>query len=209
MERITKYKGLALLVLNILMILGCANVNNSNNEISLSNIIASEQENKISEEVKEEYGFWGVWKIDEVALTSEMYTGTIKDGELQENLYDPEDYVGKEVEYLSDSFRLGNHIYNSPKYIIKYVSVEEFQNGGDFRLPDLYGLIEEKHIKVDMLDKYDNLSETLLLRFDILFADDVQYDIYPFIPIGTQCVILNNDTMLIGIWGKVLLAHKV
>lgn len=127
---------------------------------------------------KKEDDFLGVWKIDEVVLTSDMYTGTAKDGDLQENLYNPEDYVGDEVEYLSNSFRLGNYIYDNPEYKINYVSVEEFQNGGKFRLPDLYGLIDEKKIKVGMSDEYDNLSETLLLRFDVTFAYDIQYETY-------------------------------
>lgn len=164
---------------------------------------------EIPEQSKEEHDFWGVWKIDEVVLTSDMYTGTTKDGDSEENLYNPEDYIGMEVEYSSNSFRLGSQIYDEPRYIFKDVSVEDFQNGGDFRLPDLYSLIEEKQIKVEKSNKYDNLSETLLLRFDITFADDVQYDTYSFIPVGTQCVLLNNNTMLIGVWGKILLAHKV
>ncbi len=51
-----------------------------------------------SEQLKDEYDFWGVWRIDEVVLTSELYTGTTKDGELEENLYNPEDFIGMEVE---------------------------------------------------------------------------------------------------------------
>ena len=200
---------MVLLVLNVFMIAGCANVSNINAQFSLKNTSITEQANETSEQSKEEYDFLGVWRIDEVVLTSEMYTGTTKDGDLEENLYNPEDYIGMEVEYSSNSFRLEGQLYDDPEYTVKYVSVEDFQNGGDFRLPDLYSLIEEKQIKVDNCDEYDSLSETLLLLFDITFADDVQYDTYSFIPVGTQCVLLNNDTMLIGVWGKILLAHKV
>ncbi len=200
---------MVLLSLNVFMIAGCANISNINAQVSSKNISVTEQVNETPEQSKEEYDFQGVWRIDEVVLTSEMYTGTTKDGNLEEDLYNPEDYIGIEIEYSTNSFRLGDRIYDNPEYIVKYVSVEDFQNGGKFRLPDVYSLIEEKQIKVNKSDEYNSLSETLLLRFDITFTDDVQYETYSFIPIGTQCVLLNNDTMLIGIWGKILLAHKV
>lgn len=205
MGRISKHKKTILLVIITFMIAGCANISNIN---FLKNTFISKQVNEGSEQSKEGRDFWGVWRIDEVVLTSEMYTGTTKDGDLEVDLYDPEDYIGMEVEYSFDFFRFEDQIYDNPEYIVKYVSVEEFQNGGDFRLPDLYGLIEEKQIKVNKSDEYNNLSETPLLCFDIAFASNVQYDIYSFVPIGTQGVLLSNDTMLIGVWGKILLAHK-
>ena len=38
---------------------------------------------------------------------------------------------------------------------------------------------------------------------------EVSYGEFDFIPVGAQCVILNEGTMLIGLWGKILLAHRI
>ena len=53
----------------------------------------------------------------------------------------------------------------------------------------------------------DYTGETLLLRFNVDFADEVSYGKYNFIPVGTQCILLNEDAMIVGIWGKTLLAR--
>ena len=55
----------------------------------------------------------------------------------------------------------------------------------------------------------DYTSKTMLLMFDVDFSEQVSYRQYSFIPIGTQCVLLNDDTMIVERWGKTLLAHKV
>ena len=54
-----------------------------------------------------ELPFFGTWYIEKVAVISEMYTGTTKDGVAEEDLYDSEDFVGYELEYTADYFRIG------------------------------------------------------------------------------------------------------
>lgn len=157
----------------------------------------------------EEPSFFGVWSIDKVALISKMYTGTTKDGDLEENLFDPADYLGYEIEYSSEFFRLGDEKYVEPEYVLSYTTVEKHQNGGIYRLPSLYGFIIEEGITLDKMNEYENMSDIPLQRFDVKFKADVKYEKYSFIPVGTQCVLLNKDTMLVGVWGKILLARRV
>lgn len=45
-----------------------------------------------------------------------MYTGTTKDGVAEEDLYDSEDFVGYELEYTADYFRIGENTYTDPEY---------------------------------------------------------------------------------------------
>ena len=58
-----------------------------------------------------ELPFFGTWYIEKVAVISEMYTGTTKDGVAEEDLYDSEDFVGYELEYTADYFRIGENTY--------------------------------------------------------------------------------------------------
>ena len=37
---------------------------------------------------------YGEWQIDRAVLKSNMYTGTPLDGDFENNIFDPEDYVG-------------------------------------------------------------------------------------------------------------------
>lgn len=111
---------------------------------------------------EEECELYGTWYIDRVALISDMYTGTTLDGDFEENLFDPAEYIGYELQYSEEFFCLGDAEYCDPLYELQYQSVEEYDNGG---------------------------------KFD-------------FIPVGTQCILLNKDTMLLGIWGKILLAYR-
>ena len=54
-----------------------------------------------------------------------------------------------------------------------------------------------------------NLSQVELMRIDVKFDYETNYQDYPFIPVGTQAVLLNSNTMMIGVWGKVLLAYRI
>lgn len=159
------------------------------------------------ESSEEKYDFFGTWRIKKVALTSEMYTGTTLDGVREEDLYDSEDYLGYELEYSSKIFRLGDAKYKNPNYVITNITIESFDNGGRFRLPDIYTFIAEEGIKINNGEKYT--SETPLIYFKIEFEEEISYKKYNFIPVGTQCVLLNHDIMLIGLWGKVLIAYRV
>lgn len=162
-----KFVRIVLFISSLLILTGC--IKNEKTHQDLPNPSSeSGVLHEVTKNTKENYKFFGVWKIDEVVLTSNMYTGTSKDGDYY--VYDPADYIGDELEYQTDFFRLGDHIYYEPKYTIKYESVEEFQDGGIYRLPDIYGLLEEKKIRVNMEEDYDNLGEVPLLRFDVDFT---------------------------------------
>ena len=154
----------------------------------------------------EEYPFFGTWRIEKVAVISEMYTGTTLDGVAEEDLYDSEDFLGYELEYTPQYFRIGDEKYEVPEYVVSYRTVHDFNVGGKF-WPDLYRFIREEEIKINNMDDYT--SETLLMQFDVNFTGQVFYGQYNFIPIGTQCVLLNDDIMIVGMWGKTLLAYSV
>lgn len=150
--------------------------------------------------------FYGTWHIEKVAMISKMYTGTTLDGCDEEDLFDSEDLIGYELEYTDRYFRIGDNKYKNPEYEIEHKAVERVQSGGIFR-PDIYTLIAEEKIRINNEEEYD--SETLLLWFDVDFPYEVSYGKYDFIPVGTQCILLNEDTMIVGTWGKVLLARRI
>lgn len=151
--------------------------------------------------------FYGTWHIEKVATISEMYTGTTLDGCDEEDLFDSEDFIGYELEYTDRYFRIGDKKYKNPEYEIKYDTVEGVQYGGNF-WPKIYMLINEEGIKINNEKEYSP-KETLLLWFDVDFPYEVSYGKYDFIPVGTQCILLNEDTMIVGTWGKVLLARRI
>ena len=164
----------------------------------------------ISEDKKEieaiECPFFGTWRIEKVAVISDMYTGTTLEGGLEEDLYDSENFLGYELEYAPQYFRIGDEKYEVPEYVVSYRTVHDFNVGGKF-WPDLYTFIGEEEIKINNMDDYT--SETLLMQFDVNFTGQVFYGQYDFIPIGTRCVLLNDDIMIVGTWGKTLLAYRV
>ncbi|MBD5550552.1 MAG: hypothetical protein HDQ96_05155 [Lachnospiraceae bacterium] len=151
--------------------------------------------------------FYGTWYIEKVAMISEMYTGTTLDGGYEEDLFDSEDFLGYELEYTSRYFRIGDKKYKNPEYKIEYKSVESVNSSGNFRPVDIYGVINKEKIKVN--NEEDYTADTLLLWFNVEFLDEVSYGKYDFIPVGTHCILLNEDTMIVGIWGKVLLARRI
>ena len=83
------------------------------------------------------------------------------------------------------------------------MKVPEYNDGGKFRLPSFYEFIENEDINIVNSEKYESWSELSLKFYQVKFKDDY------FIPVGTQVILLNNDTMLVGIWGKIILAHRV
>lgn len=178
-----------------------------------SECLAEQVPKDISKAVKREiYGendFYGVWHIDKAVLQSKMYAGTTQDGDFEKNLYDPEDYIGLEVEYDPEYFRLGSERYNSPEYVFTSRTVKDVNDGGKFYNPDIYEFLLDESIEVIHANHYDSLAEVPLLQIEIRFSKEVSYDNYDFIPVGTQCIILDEDTMLIGLWGKSLLAHRI
>lgn len=155
----------------------------------------------------ESQSIYGLWQIADVAVISEMYTGTTLDGWAPEDLYDPEAFIGYELEYGTDFFRLGDEIYKNPEYVVTTSTIDEFNEGGRFWNPDLYTFIEEENIVFDNADMY--IAEIPIAQYKLKFKEEVGYGQYDFIPMGTQCVQLNENTLLVGLWGKVMVAYRV
>lgn len=138
-----------------------------------------------------------------------MYTGTSLDGDFEENIFDPEDFVGYTLRYSEESFSLGDVEYANPCYLVSEITVGEYNEGGGFRNPDLFSLIAEEEIEVEGAANTLNLSQARLTRVDVTFDYETNYSDYSFIPVGTQVALLDYNTMLIGVWGKILLAHRI
>lgn len=92
-----------------------------------------------------ELPFFGTWYIEKVAVISEMYTGTTKDGVAEEDLYDSEDFVGYELEYTADYFRIGENTYTDPEYGLFFEDIFTVNDGGRF-LPHVCDFMEEEGI---------------------------------------------------------------
>lgn len=158
--------------------------------------------------IDNEVDFYGVWNIDKVVLQSKMYTGTIMDGDFEENIYDSADYIGMEIEYDPDYFRLGSEVYTNPEYAITNMTVKKINEGGIFYNPDLYEFIIKNKIQIFNENNYEYLSEVPLLQVEVNFSEEIKYGDLSFIPVGVQTIVLNENTMLIGLWGEILLAYK-
>ena len=127
----------------------------------------------------------------------------------EEDLYDSEDFVGYELEYTADYFRIGENTYTDPEYGLFFEDIFTVNDGGRF-LPHVCDFMEEEGIDWHD-DKYygqrDGMELHLLVYID--FEETVFYETYDFIPVGTRFTLLNEDTMLVEFWGKTLLARRV
>lgn len=151
-----------------------------------------------NEESKPE--IFGTWSLEKIVLKSEAYDGTSKEAL---GGIDEEDYVGLELEFTDKYLRLGEEKFLYPKYILEYMTVAEYNDCGKYKLPSTYGVILDQNIDIANSEKYEWLSEIPLKFYQANFDEDY------FIPVGTQVVVLNNDIMLVGIWGKIILARRV
>ncbi len=159
-----------------------------------NNLTDSESKDKSDIEI------YGIWNLEKVVLKSEAYDGTSKEAL---GGIDEEDYVGLELEFTDKYLRLGEDKFPNPKYTLEYMTVTEYNDGGKYILPDVFSFIQDENIIIVNREKYKSLSEVPLKFYQAKFKKDY------FIPVGTQVVMLNNDTMLVGIWGKIILAHRV
>ncbi len=150
---------------------------------------------------------YGTWVIEKAVLWSEMYTGTTKDGVDEEDLYNPEDYIGYELEYSDEFFRLGDKKYENPQYVENYVTLEDFNDGGRFKTPTVYDVIDNEQIQVG--NGETNVLETEVMMCIVDFEGETEYNGYSFIPVGTEIVLLNEDVMLVGVWGEILIARRI
>lgn len=172
------------------------------NQNTLRQYIAiNNQKSKIvnNSEQNNEFDFFGTWSLDKVVLKSKNYDGDNWGG----IMFYKHDYVGYEIEYNSQFFRLGNEKFFNPEYKLYDFIARDYNINGDFETLDFYDFIIDEEIKIDGLEKYEDIEDFPLVYFVVSFKEDY------FIPIGSQCIVLNKDTMLIGVWGEVILAHRI
>lgn len=192
-----------IIILGIVLLSGC-------NEMTMEqNGESAETQTQPETEVSEELSIYGTWKIEKVALISEMYTGTTLDGDKEEDLYDSEDFLGYELEYTEKFFRIGDKVYENPKYITSEDTVKGFDLGNSFRPMCLYTLIVEENIEMEKPENSENLGDAIIVKYYLEFENEVSYGKYDFIPVGAQVILLNDDAMLVGVWGKILLAYRI
>lgn len=161
----------------------------------IQEIPKTEEVQKTQENAANKADFYGVWYIDKAVLCSEAYTGTLKDGSFEENLYDPADYIGLEVEYHPDYFRLGDEKYINPEYILTNRTVKDVNEGGSFHNPDLYEFIINEKIEITGEEDYEYLAEMPLLQVEVRLDNELSYGDYNFIPVGTQILVLNENSI--------------
>lgn len=159
-----------------------------------------DEKDKVDSEEETDIEIFGTWNLEKVVLKSDAYDGTDKEAL---GGIDEEDYVGLELEFTDKYLRLGKDEYLNPEYILENMKVPEYNDGGKFRLPSFYEFIENENINIVNSEKYESWSELPLKFYQVKLKDDY------FIPVGTQVILLNNDTILVGIWGKIILAHRV
>lgn len=186
---------------------GCASDNTQEQDI-LQN--ATEQvSNADTERENDTPDFFGTYRIEKVAVISDMYTGSTLDGVAREDVYDPEDFIGCEIAYNEQYFRLGEKEYDNPQYKISEVTIEELDEGGMFRPKTVADFLEEEDITLEGGEQYSSTAEVPLRQFTVNFQDEVTFGRYGFIPMGTRCTVLNSDVILVGTWGKIMVAYRV
>ncbi|MDR1773216.1 MAG: hypothetical protein LBS02_21655 [Hungatella sp.] len=148
----------------------------------------------------EKLKIYGTWSLDKIVLTSKDYIGEKNWGD--GHIFNEKQYVGYEIEYTPEYFRLGEQKFFSPTYEVLDFTFYNFNNNGDFESPDLYDFVEKEGIKVDKMEEYENIDDIPLAYYLVAFKENY------FIPVGTQIVLLNENTMLVGVWGDIILAHR-
>jgi len=153
---------------------------------------------KETPEANPSYPFFGTWHLQKIALV------TAEVGERYANYvpFDEEEYIGYEIEYADEYYRIGEQIYDSPSYTTKIKTLLEYNYGGNFR-PGVFDFIYDEDIIVDHSDEYEYLSDVPIMYFTVRVKDNQD------LPVGAQFIMLNSDALLLGLAGKVVYAVRV
>lgn len=180
---------------------------NTGNQAEKSGIVTKENGSESvsdTSELREELIIYGKWSLDEIALISDMLMFPPQNEEDSSDLFDDSEmYLGLDLEVNESYLRLGDKEFLTPIFSLEYMTVKEFNDGGDFKLPDVYTFLLDENIIIDGIDEYESLSDIPLKVYKISFDEDYT------IPIKSQFLVLNHDTMLIGVWGKIILAKRI
>lgn len=138
---------------------------------------------------------YGVWSLDKVVMKS----GLVETG--------LETYLGLKIMYSPQYINFGLEKYYNPQY--KYITelVPEFNGKYDYRAPNFYYFIKEEGIQIDGINNYDEDKFWAGLPIQCFEVESIDHEIS--IPVGMNGMILNEDTLLLGIWGEGILAHRV
>jgi hypothetical protein len=159
----------------------------------------------------EEHLFFGTWRFECIVLESYDYE------ELRHGIknfggrrYYEEDYLGYEVEYSSNYYRFGDRVVINPEYILYDFLLYDYIVNGSFHFSDFHAFIEKYGISIDRAGEYESIDDIPLTYFVVRIDDYAEYYTDEgFAPLGMGCILLNKDTMLVGAWGKIILALRV
>jgi hypothetical protein len=233
--KVKRYIIVILFLFNLILLFGCVNnkehieipnsvekvyeESNIENEIKFnesntinirgktSTIVESNDLNNASDtnwDVSEESIIFGTWSLEKIALISEILMFPPDNEEDSSDLQDDaESYIGLELELNKSYFRLADKEILSPNYSLEYMTLKEFNEGGNFKLPDAYTFLLDEEINIEGSEKYESLSDVPLKVYEVSFDED------NLVPVKKQFVVLNQDTMFIGVWGKIILAKRI
>jgi hypothetical protein len=114
----------------------------------------------------EKLKIYGTWSLDKTVLTSKDYIGEKYWGD--EHIFNEKQYVGYEVEYTPEYFRLGEQKFFSLTYKVSDFTFYDFNNNGDFEYPDLYEFVEKERIIVGKIEDYENMDDIPLAYFSYI-----------------------------------------
>ena len=147
---------------------------------------------------------YGVWTLDEIILATKGYSGETRINGYQ--YVSEAEYIGSEVEYTPEFFRLDDKKYYSPTYKEYNRSFYYYNLEGSFEHPNLYDLVEAGELKIDNMENYEDLGDMPLVHYHV--GVEREEDDYWEVPLGNVVVLLNDDTMLVGERWHVILAHR-
>ena len=158
----------------------------------------------------EEHAFFGTWKLESIVLVSYDYE-ELRHGinNIGGRRYYEEDYLGYEVEYAPHYFRFGDEVYLNPEYRLSDFPADEYIFNGSLHFSDFYAFIEEHEISIDRADEFETIDDIPLAYFTVDYKEDEEYSEHRFVPVGRGCILLRKDTMLVGGWGKIILARRM
>ena len=174
------------------------------------------------------YMFFGTWILSEVVLKTAGYSDDITKN--QEVIpFEVEDYIGQEIEFTPLYVRIDDEKCLDPQYTIKVITSDEYQALGAFHRTtenDLFAgkpyfpsatqfFLQFKENEIDesfeyITINYDYFDYRHMSLDEILIEIDKDPNLeHYFNPLGRGFLLLDDDIMLVGTWGKIILAYKV
>ena len=168
------------------------------------NIIGNEMVGNLSvdsqENIESKLSIFGTWHLDKIVMTSEMYYDFDSSG-YRDLIGKEEEYIGKTIEFSKDSIKIGGIIIKNPIYTIEETNLGKYERGGKFHMPTPFEVIESEKIYVSDSENYEYLGDLPIKVISVQYNEYILY--------GNYCVILNDNKMFIGGWGKIMLATRI